>query len=495
MEMMIGSLKSLLSRREISCRELCEEVIHRNALWNGVGPGLNAVIEFDPDILSIAESVDREMAENGGPDPSRPLHGIPVLLKDSIDTGDRMMTAAGSLALAKTPALADAPIVSHLRRAGAIIMGKANMSEWANFRSTRSVSGWSSRGGQTRNPFDLHRSPCGSSSGSAAAVSAGIVPIAVGTETDGSIVCPAGMNSVVGIKPARGSINSRGIIPISSTQDTAGPFAACVSDATLLLQVLAGSSTSRIEALHLTMDTQEVRPLDGVRIGVSDGLCGFDDRVDRLFREALGELERLGATLVDAGYVAERSVYQEDELTLLLYEFHDGVDRYLAQRGCSVPVHSLRELIVYNQEHAESIMPFFGQELFQQAVEKGDLRTKEYLLARERLEHAVRDQGAGALFGKGTVDLLASPTNGPAWLIDPVLGDRYTGGDSSVAAVSGCPSLSVPMGSVCGLPIGLTLTGPIGSEESLLFTAAMFERSGAVGKVGGRIIPSDPKGN
>jgi len=410
------------------------------------------------------------------------LHGIPVLVKDNIDTADRMATTAGSLALAGSSASRDAFIVERLRAAGAIIIGKTNLSEWANFRSTRSSSGWSARGGQTRNPYVLDRNPCGSSSGTGAAIAANLATIGVGTETDGSIICPSALCGLVGIKPTVGLVSRSGIIPISATQDTAGPMARTVTDAALLLGVLAGvdsrdPATAASAGRGRADYTTALRPdaLRGSRIGVARNMAGFHPLVDAAFNEAVAALRSAGAIIVDPADVPTVGKYDDAELEVLLFEFKDGVNAYLARRGATARVRSLEALIAYNVENAAREMPWFGQELFEQAQAKGTLSDPKYLAALASCRRLSRDDGLDAVMGQHRLDAIVAPSNGPSWPTDLVNGDRFTGGNSSVAAVAGYPSITVPMGFVHELPLGISFIGGAWSDAKLIGLAFSFE--------------------
>jgi amidase len=481
----VSGLKRLLKERRISSVEIVQECLRRIEALNRRGPELGAVIEVSPGALQEAAELDARFQRE---EQTGILFGIPVLLKDSIGTTGPMMSAAGSLALADTPAVEDAYITRRLREAGAVILGKANMSEWANFRSTHSTSGWSSRGGQCRNPYDLTRSPCGSSSGSAVAVTAGLVPAAVGTETDGSIICPSAMNCTVGIKPTRGLVSRSGIVPISPSQDTAGPIAASVEDAALLLAALAGydpqdpGSSPAADQFYLPDLASGDDSLRGLRIGVARNLCGFDPRTDALFEEHLKVFERCGALIVDSCEILQVHEYQEAEMTLLLYEFKDALNEYLRKRGNTSACSSLEQLISYNEEHARQVMPHFGQELFLMAQAKGDLKEPEYLRAKELCRQKSVEEGTARIFAEHELDLLAAPSNGPAWKIDYILGDRYTGGSSSLAAVSGWPSITIPAGFIAGLPIGTTLIGRPFCEPLVIRAAHAAEQAAPMRK-------------
>lgn len=442
------------------------------------GPRLNAVIELNPEAGDMALALD---AERRAGKVRGPLHGIPVLIKDNIDTADRMKTTAGSLALAEAPApTVDAFVVRQLRAAGAVILGKTNLSEWANFRSTRSSSGWSGRGGQTRNPYALDRSPSGSSSGSGVAAAASLCAVAVGTETDGSVVSPANANGLVGLKPTVGLVSRAGIIPISHTQDTAGPMARTVRDAAILLGVLAGSDPGDIATreadAHREADyTRFLVPdgLKGARLGVVENLLGVHARVDEVIRPALAVLKAQGATLVDLEL--KSSAYDEAEFEVLLYEFKAGLNAYLAQRGGAV--RDLEGLMAFNEAKATRELPFFGQELLHQAQAKGPLSEPAYLKALATCAQARQD--ITGLLEKHQLEALVGPTGGPAWLIDHLNGDSSSLSFSSPAAVAGCPHITVPAGFAAGLPLGLSFVGGPWQEGRLLKLAYAFEQATA----------------
>jgi amidase len=447
------------------------ERIHR------LDPLVNSLLEVNPDAFDLARALDAERAAGK---PRGPLHGIPILLKENIDTGDRMQTTSGSLALQGHVAARDAFLVEKLRAAGALILGKTNLSEWANFRSTRSSSGWSSRGGQTRNPYALDRTPCGSSSGSGAAVASDFCAAAVGTETDGSIVCPAGINGIVGIKPTLGLVSRSGIIPIAHSQDTAGPMARSVTDAALLLQAMAGpdaKDSATAEAPHRPDYTSGLRvdALRGARIGVARNFVGGDPRLLAVFERAITTLKSLGADLVDPASITNEARYARSELEVLLYEFKADLNAYLAAHP-SVPRRSMEEIIAFNEREKARVMPFFGQERMEQAQKKSGLDAPKYLRALEKNRRLSR-QGIDSLLQAHRLDALVAPTNCPAWLIDLVNGDQYPeGGFSTAAAVAGYPHVSVPMGYVFGLPVGLSFFGPAWSEAKLIGYAYAFEQ-------------------
>jgi amidase len=439
------------------------------------------VIELNPDSLSIAEALD---AERGAGKLRGPLHGIPVLLKDNIDTADRMATSAGSLALASSIASQDATVARRLREAGAVILGKTNLSEWANFRSTRSSSGWSGRGGQTKNPYVLDRNPCGSSSGSAAAIAANFAAIAVGTETDGSIVCPANNCGLVGIKPTVGLVSRAGIIPISATQDTAGPMTRTVADAAHLLNALQGTDprdpATRALATRPKQDFAAALVtggLRGARLGVARNFFGFSAAVDAQLEEALAALKSEGAVLVDPANFPTAGQFDDAEFEVLLYEFKDGLNAYLAGLGSRAMHKNLADLIAFNEREKEREMPFFGQEIFLRANEKGPLTTIAYRNALARCRRLSRRQGIDALVAKHRLDAIIAPTGGPAWTTDHLNGDHFTGGSSTPAAVAGYPAITVPAGAVAGLPIGLSFFGPAWSELKLIRLAYVFEQA------------------
>jgi amidase len=445
------------------------------------GPSLQSIIETNPDALARADQLDRERAAKRA---RGPLHGIPVLLKDNIDTADRMTTTAGSLALEGSIPPRDAHIAERLRRAGAILLAKANMSEWANIRSNRSSSGWSARGGQCRNPYVLDRNPCGSSSGSAAAVSANFGAVAVGTETDGSIVCPASANGVVGIKPTIGLVSRAGIIPISHTQDTAGPLCRTVADAAALLSALAGSDprdpATQASAGHVEADYTKFLDkggLRGARIGVArEKFFGYSDVTDRLAEAALGVLTREGAVLVDPANIPHAGTYDDAELQVLLFELKADLAVYLAALGPRAPVRTLADVIAFNEHEREREMPYFGQELFEQAQAKGPLSTPGYRQALATCKRLARTQGLDAVFAKHRLDAIVAPTGNPAWPTDLVNGDHFTGSSSTPAAVAGYPSVSVPMGYAWGLPVNLSFIGRAWSEPTLIRLAYAFEQ-------------------
>jgi len=474
----ISDLCQKLDRGDLTAAQVVEALVDRIHAVDGAGPAIRSIIEVNPDAPEIATNVGAH-EEHAAP---RPLRGIPILIKDNIDTADAMLTTAGSLALAGSSPVKDAFVVQRLRRAGAVILGKANMSEWANFRSTHSSSGWSARGGQARNPYVLDRSPCGSSSGSASAVAAGLVPGALGTETDGSILCPAAMCGVVGIKPTVGLTSRGGVIPISHSQDTVGPFARTVADAALVLGVIAGIDTDDLAPLEATsrpMDYTQflVRAgLSGARIGVArDGYFGYSPAADGVVEDGIAAMRAAGAVIIDPVDLPASKLLNDGELTVLLYEFRDGLDRYLAGRKGDGP-RTLQELIDFNESHRDSEMPFFSQELFLMAQEKGPLTDIEYLDALASNTRLSRDEGIDRVINENRLDALVMPTTSPAFPIDQVNGDHYSGGASTPAALAGYPAITVPAGFVRGLPVGITFMGRAWSETVLVRLAYAFEQ-------------------
>ena len=461
-----------------SVRALVNDYLARITAIDTHGPTLHSVIEVNPDATTIADTLDRSSATHG------PLFGVPVLIKDNIDTADRMLTTAGSLALVDSKPARDAFIVTRLRDSGAVILGKTNLSEWANFRSNRSSSGWSGRGGQTRNPYALDRNPCGSSSGTGAAISAGLAAVGVGTETDGSIVCPSSVNGLVGIKPTVGLVSRSGIIPISASQDTAGPMARTVTDAAALLTVLAGYDPQD----PATTPLKDRPPVDyshflnanslaGVRIGVMRHYAGFHEKVDAVFEQALAALRARGAVLVDPVEIPNADKLDADEQIVLQFEFKDGLNRYLQTRVGSSP-RTLAELIRFNEDHATAELPYFGQELFTQSNERGDLNDRHYIEAHDRARRLAGPEGIDAALAKDHLDVLVAPTMGAAWTTDLVNGDHFLGGGvSTLPAVAGYPHITVPMGAVEGLPVGLSFVGPAWSEGKLISYAYAFEQA------------------
>jgi amidase len=445
------------------------------------GPSLQSIIETNPEALDLAEQLDRERASKGA---RGPLHGVPVLLKDNIDTADRMTTTAGSLALEGSIASRDSHVAARLRAAGAILLAKANMSEWANIRSSRSSSGWSARGGQCRNPFVLDRNPCGSSSGSAAAVSANFGALAVGTETDGSIVCPASATGVVGIKPTVGLVSRAGIIPISHTQDTAGPLCRTVADAAALLSVLAGADprdpATAGSSRHVEKDYTAFLKKDGLRrarIGVARAkFFGYSDVTDKLAHDAIDVLRREGAVVIDPADIPHAGEYDAAELEVLLYELKADLNAYLAGLRSGAHIRTLADAIAFNERARDREMPYFGQELFVQAEAKGPLASPGYLKALATCGRLARTEGLDVVLAKHRLDAVVAPTGNPAWPTDLVNGDHFTGSSSTPAAVARYPSVSVPMGYAWGLPVNLSFIGRAWSEPTLIQLAYAFEQ-------------------
>jgi amidase len=481
-EMSIADLQKGLSSGRFTVRSLTERYLARiQALDKDKhGPAVNAVIQINPDALSIADRVDKERRTNK---PRGPLHGIPVLIKDNIGTADRMMTTAGSLALLGSIPSNDAFLVSRLRDAGAVILGKTNLSEWANIRSNRSTSGWSGRGGQTRNPYALDRNPCGSSSGSGVAVSANQCAVAVGTETSGSIICPSNANGIVGIKPTLGLVSRSVIIPIAHSHDTAGPMARTVADAAALLSVLAGydpqdSATAFLLDKPAVDYTRFLDPaaLRGARLGVVRKNFGFSDAVDRLMEDCLAEMKRQGAVLIDPVEVGP-ATFGDSILEVFLTELKADLNAYLAALGPAAPVHSLKEIIEFNEKHRQQEMPYFGQDLFEKAETKGPLTNKDYLAALEKNRELSRTKGIDEAMEKHQLDALLGPSGGPAWTTDLLNGDRSRGGSSGLPAIAGYPHITVPAGFVYGLPVGISFFGRAWSEPVLIKLAYAFEQA------------------
>lgn len=480
-ELTISELQNGLNSGKFTARSLVQKYLERIDDIDKDGPRLNSVIELNPEAVSIAEALDRERKAKGV---RGPLHGIPILIKDNIDTADRMMTTAGSLALVGSRPAQDAWLAKKLRDAGAVILGKTNLSEWANFRSTKSSSGWSARGGQTRNPYSTDRNPCGSSSGSGVAPAANLCAAAIGTETDGSVVCPSSANSLVGIKPTVGLVGRSGIIPISHSQDTAGPMARTVTDAALLLGALTGidprdATTGQSWEVARNNYSQSLDPagLKGARIGVARKYFGFNDRVDKLMKESIDVIKRLGAIVVDPADIPTAGKFDDSELEVLLYEFKADLNRYLKGLGSSSQVHSLKEVIEFNEKNKDREMPYFGQDLFIKAEAKGPLTEKKYRQALAKNRLLSRTQGIDFVLRKHRLDALIAPTGGPAWPTDWINGDHFSGGYSSASAVAGYPHITVPAGFVFGLPVGISFFGEAWSEPQLIKYAFAFEQA------------------
>ena len=443
------------------------------------GPAINAVIELNPDALSIADSLDEERKSKGS---RGPLHGIPVLIKDNIGTSDRMTTTAGSLALSGFTPTKDSAVARRLREAGAVILGKTNLSEWANFRSSHSSSGWSGRGGQTHNPYATDRNPCGSSSGSGAAASANLAAITIGTETDGSIVCPSSANGVVGIKPTVGLVSRAGIIPISHSQDTAGPICRTVADAAALLSAIAGvdpdDAATTVPGRKAFPDyTKFLQPdgLRGARIGVVRKLFFSPEKLDPIMKTALDAMKSEGAILVDPVAIESLGKFDGSENTVLQYEFKADMRSYFAQFP-NVPMHSLKDIIEFNERHYDPELLYFGQEIMIESEKRGPLTDKAYLDALAKDHLLARQEGIDAVMDKYKLDALVAPTGGPAWTTDLLNGDHDTGGSSSLAAVAGYPNINVPAGFVFGMPVGISFFGCAWSEPVLIKIAYAFEQ-------------------
>lgn len=478
-EVTIDDLQKRMAAGKLSSREITKAYIDRIKEIDQVEGGLKSVIEINPDAIAIAEALDEERKAGTI---RGPLHGIPVLIKDNIDTKDRMMTTAGSLALLGHHSASDAFIVGELRKAGAVLLGKTNLSEWANFRSTRSSSGWSSRGGQTRNPFLLDRSPCGSSSGSGTAVSANLCVVSIGTETNGSIACPSSANGIVGIKPTVGLWSRSGIIPISTSQDTAGPMARTVRDATILLGALTREDKNDPafardgrKALADYTPFLDAESLTGKVIGVEKSFLKGHEAIDLLLKKAMDLMAAKGAKIVEVDLMDKLKGPMDDEFNFLKWEFKDGLNKYLA--AANAPVKSLQEVIDFNNKNAERVMPYFQQEILVDSQTRGDVESKEYRDLYERVISKTRSV-IGSLFEENKLHALCGPTNGPSWCIDLVNGDFFTGyGMYSPAAIAGIPSISVPMGTVLGLPVGITFIAQAFQEGELIGIAYAYEQA------------------
>ncbi len=476
------ALAAMLARGEVTATTVTRAYLDRIEALDENGPALNAVIEINPDALDIAAELDAHLAAGGEPGT---LHGVPVLLKANIDTGDGMITSAGSLALAEHRAPADAFHVARLRAAGAVILGKTNLSEWANFRDENATSGWSSLGGQTRNPHVLDRNPCGSSSGSAVAVAASLAPLAIGTETNGSIVCPAGVNGIVGIKPTLGLVSRSGIIPIAHSQDTAGPMAKTVAGAALLLSVMVGRDPADPATAGLPDGFAELLPdpgatrLDGERIGILRTYFGAGEfpQIEQIYESGVRTLAELGAELVDPVNFSREAEQRDAAYEVLLYEFKAGLNAYLEKASAPQNVDTLAELIIWNDSHANATMPWFGQSIFVEAEARGDLTTSGYTDALE-LNNARMTRDLTALFDTNGLDALFVPINGPAWKTDWIGGDRYTfGGTASLGAITGFPSITLPAGDIAGLPIGVGFVGRPFADAEIIRLAHAFEQA------------------
>jgi amidase len=480
-EMTISDLEDGMKSGRFTARSLVEKYSARIDEIDKHGPAINSVLELNPDALSIADALDQERKSKG---PRGPLHGIPVLIKDNIDTADRMMTTAGSLALVGSKPAKDSFVAERLRTAGAVILGKTNLSEWANIRSSHSTSGWSGRGGLTKNPYALDRNPCGSSSGSGAGVSANLCAAAIGTETDGSIVCPSSSNGVAGIKPTVGLVSRGGIIPISHSQDGAGPMCRTVRDAAIMLGALTGidprdSATNASQGNSSTDYAQFCDPhgLKGARIGVARKYFGFNDAVDALMEQSLDVMKKQGATLIDPADIETVGKFDESELLVLMYELKADLNAYLAGLGPNSPVRTLKDVIDFNDRNREKEMPYFGQDLFVKAEAKGPLTEKAYLDALAKNHQLARIEGIDSTMDKYHLDATVAPTGGPAWITDLVNGDHVAGGSSNAAAVAGYPNINVTAGFISGLPVGISFFARAWSEPTLIRLSFAFEQA------------------
>ncbi len=480
-EITVAELQEKVQKGEYTYEQITDMYLQRIDVLDKKGPAINAVIELNPDAKSIAKEMDNERKKGKI---RSPLHGIPVLIKDNIDTADKMKTSAGSLALANSIALKDSFVAQKLRQAGAVILGKTNLSEWANIRSNHSTSGWSGRGGLTKNPYALDRNACGSSSGTGAAISANFATVGIGTETDGSIVCPSTHNGLVGIKPTVGLISRSGIIPISHSQDTAGPMCRCVADAAALLGVLTGTdpgdpatNESGGKALKDYSKFLDKDGLKGARIGVARKFFGFNDKVDQLMNQAIDVMKQHGAIIVDPADVPNTGKYDDTEFLVFLYELKADLNAYLAGLGPNAAVKTLKDVIDFNEKNKDKEMPYFGQETFLKAQEKGPLTSKEYLDALAKNHRLSREEGIDAIMNKEKLDALIAPTGEPAWVTDLINGDHFTGGYSTPSAVAGYPHITVPAGMIFGLPIGISFFGKAWSEPVLIKIAYAFEQA------------------
>jgi len=484
-EATVADLQQGMESGRWTARSITEAYLARIDALDRRGPELRSVIETNPEALAIADSLDAERRSSG---PRGPLHGIPVAIKDNIDTHDQMTTTAGSLALEGSIPPQDSFVAAKLREAGAILLAKANMSEWAYWRGLRASSGWSGRGGQCRNPYALDRNPCGSSSGSGVAASANLAALTIGTETGGSIMCPSSINGIVGIKPTVGLWSRSGIIPISHSQDTAGPMTRTVRDAAILLGALTGvdprdRATAASEGKSRTDYTEflDAGALKGARIGVARNFPGFADRVLALFDRALEDMKREGAVLIDPANVPNMdngTVFAELPTLVLDFEFKAGINAYLESLGPGARMKSLEDLIAFNENNRDQEMPFFGQERFLTSQARGPLTDPEYVSAVTTIQRMTREEGIDALAREHQLDAIVAPTSGPAWLTDHVLGDRLDGGFSAgPAAIAGYPDITVPMGFISGLPVGISFFGPAWTEPKLLGIAYAYEQA------------------
>jgi amidase len=480
-EITVAQLQDAMRSGKYTSRRLCELYISRIEALDRSGPTLRSVIETNPEAMDIAARMDAERKTGRV---RGPLHGVPVLIKDNIATADRMATTAGSLALVGSRPPRDAFVAQRLRDAGAVILGKTNLSEWANFRSTHSVSGWSGRGGLCRSAYALDRNPCGSSSGTGVAIAANFATLGVGTETDGSVVCPSGANALVGIKPTIGLVSRSGIVPISHSQDTAGPICRTVTDAAILLGVLGGvdprDTVTQQSPSHVEADySRYLNPaaLRGARIGVArTRFFGYSAGADHLVEQAIAVMKSQGAEIVDPADIPHTGEYDDSELTVMLYEFKADLNTYLADLGPGSLVHNLAELIAFNETHRAEEMPYFGQELFESAQKKGALTDDAYVEALARNHRLSRTEGLDVVLAEKKLDAIIAPTGGPPWTTDLVNGDHFTGSSSTPAAVAGYPSITIPVGQVFGLPVGMSFIGAPWSEGKLIGLAYACEQ-------------------
>jgi amidase len=480
-ELSVAQLQEGMASGRYTSRRLVELYLRRIAQIDAAGPRLRSVIETNPEALAIADALDTERKAKGE---RGPLHGIPMLIKDNIDTGDKMLTTAGSLALMGGPAPRDAFVVERLRTAGVVILGKTNLSEWANIRSTKSTSGWSARGGLVKNPYVLDRNPCGSSSGTGTAIAANLAALGVGTETDGSVVCPSSVAALVGIKPTIGLVSRSGIIPISHSQDTAGPMARTVTDAAVLLNAMAGvdprdpATSSAPAAREDYTAALKADALQGARIGVARAqYFGYNAPADNLIEAAIAEMKAMGATIVDPADIPTAARLDGCEIDVLLYELKADLNAYLATRGATAAASTLKDLIAFNERERAREMPYFGQELFVRAEAKGPLTTPEYVAAASLCHRLSREQGIDAVMTMHRLDALVAPTLGPAWPTDLLNGDHVLGSSSTPAAVAGYPSITVPAGWVGELPVGMLFIGRAWSESRLISLAFAYEQA------------------
>ena len=477
-----AQLQDWMTSGHYTARQIAQLYLDRIEQIDRGGPLLHSVIEINPEALTIADALDQERKAKG---PRGPLHGIPILIKDNIDTADKMSTTAGSLALEGSHPLHDAFVVSRLRDAGVVILGKTNLSEWANFRSTHSTSGWSGRGGLVRNPYALDRNACGSSSGTGAAIAANLAAIGVGTETDGSIVCPSGTNGLIGIKPTVGLVSRSGIVPISHTQDTAGPMARTVADAALLLGAMTGvdpadaaSPASASHAGHDYTHSLDANALKGARIGVArKQYFGYSDVTDAIIEKAIADMKAAGAVVVDPADIPTASKMDACENEVLQTEFKADIAKYLTSLGPASPRKTLADLIAFNDEHKDREMPYFGQEVFVQSQKRGPLTNPGYRAARANCHALARTQGSDVVLREHRLDAIVAPTGGPAWTTDLVNGDHFSGASSTPAAVAGYPSITVPAGYAFGLPVGMSFIGTAWSEPKLIALAYAYEQA------------------